>query len=659
MAVTEKQFELLAPGGDLESIKAAIAAGADAVYCGLDRFNARNRATNISLDMLDGITELAHRHDCEVFITLNVLILESEIPAVVRLLEQLVDTDIDGVIVQDLGLAYLLKHYFPTLDVHASTQANTHNTGQFQFLKQLGASRVNLSRELSLEEIGELAHFGRQHDMLTEVFVHGSYCVSFSGLCYASSVRNGASGNRGRCSQPCRDQFETTAAGYDFPLNMKDNTAFDDMAALADAGVYSLKVEGRVKKPHYVFSVVDQWRQQIDRYLDNAPLSEDKSTLYTVFNRDFSNGYLHGTIGDAMFIDNPRDHAAQHRAAKQGVDTADEFKAIKRILYREKTAIINSVEQKTRALDVSTGTTRSLKGQQQQVKLPTLSGSQCATTAPSAAILISQPQQIEEFAGTTSPLYYQLPDSLAHQYDVLLALFTNNPQLIPWFGPVLIGKDFQAAQQLLETLKPSRIVTDNSGVAWAAHQLGIDWLAGPQMNTTNSWTLHCLKTEFGCVGAFVSTELNKRQLKSLVCPNDFELHYCLYQPVTLMTSRQCLLQRTLGCRKPLVKKGCTPKCDKQVTVKSRNDEPWLVDKSSGFMSRVYAHRHHFNPDVISALPGRFSHYLLDMRPIDTSTTLAVSQAQFCQHMESFIATAEGGVTALAENTMNKSWHKGL
>ncbi|GAM70119.1 related to collagenase [Vibrio sp. JCM 19236] len=131
--MTRDQFELLAPGGDVESIKAAIAAGADAIYCGLDRFNARNRAANLTLDNLKGVLELAHANNCQIFLTLNVLILESEIPAVMRLLAQLEQTDIDGVIVQDLGLAYLLKRHFPALDVHASTQLNTHNTAKSSF----------------------------------------------------------------------------------------------------------------------------------------------------------------------------------------------------------------------------------------------------------------------------------------------------------------------------------------------------------------------------------------------------------------------------------------------------------------------------------------------------------------------------------------------
>ncbi|MCV5654489.1 U32 family peptidase, partial [Escherichia coli] len=150
-----------------------------------------------------------------------------------------------------------------------------------------------------------MAQFGREHNVMMEVFVHGSYCIGFSGICYISSARNGASGNRGRCSQPCREQYETTKTGNNYPLNMKDNSAFGDLEALADAGVYSLKVEGRIKKSHYVYTVVDNWRQQIDRLCEGLELAEDTTELYTVFNRDFSNAFLQGDFGKAMYIDNP------------------------------------------------------------------------------------------------------------------------------------------------------------------------------------------------------------------------------------------------------------------------------------------------------------------------------------------------------------------
>ena len=159
-----RKIELLAPGGDVEAIKAAIVAGANAVYCGLDIFNARNRAANLSFDDLNGVLRLAHKYDCEVFLTLNIVILEHEIKGLVKLLNQLVNTGIDGIIVQDLGLFHLVKNYFPNLDIHASTQLTTHNEGQISYLSKIGASRVNLSRELNLDEIKSLTKkIGRAH----------------------------------------------------------------------------------------------------------------------------------------------------------------------------------------------------------------------------------------------------------------------------------------------------------------------------------------------------------------------------------------------------------------------------------------------------------------------------------------------------------------
>ncbi|MCD4729175.1 MAG: U32 family peptidase, partial [Bacteroidales bacterium] len=182
---------------------------------------------------------LAHKNSCQVFLTLNIIIVESEIPALIGLLNKLVNTSIDGIIVQDLGLFYLLNKYFKGLKIHASTQLTTHNEGQIQFLSKLAATRVNLSRELNINEIKALTTVASKNNILTEVFVHGSYCISFSGICYMSSVDGGNSGNRGRCSQPCRDQYKTTTAGKNYPLNLKDNSAYFDLREIADAGVGS------------------------------------------------------------------------------------------------------------------------------------------------------------------------------------------------------------------------------------------------------------------------------------------------------------------------------------------------------------------------------------------------------------------------------------
>ena len=348
-----QKIELLAPGGDVDSIKAAIVAGANAVYCGLERFNARNRAENITFDQLYGILRLAHKHNVQVFLTLNIIVVESEIPAFVHLLSKLNNTSIDGIILQDLGILYLAQKFFGGLIVHGSTQLTTHNDGQVEFLSTLGLSRVNLSRELNIREITALTKTAHKHNILTEVFVHGSNCLSFSGLCYMSSVLEGKSGNRGRCSQPCRDQYLTTPAGKDFPLNIKDNSAYKNLADLVTAKVDSIKIEGRIKKFHYVYTVVQTWRKQLQNLYSKKELSTDSSALYKVFNRGFSNGFLTGEIDQNMFIDNPRDNSALHLAGTFEAGDDENLEQAKRQLYDEKTDIIVAVREKIERLNIN------------------------------------------------------------------------------------------------------------------------------------------------------------------------------------------------------------------------------------------------------------------------------------------------------------------
>ncbi len=353
MNTVNKNIELLAPGGDVDAIKAAIAAGADAVYCGLDKFNARNRAANINFEELQGVLRLAHKNSCEVFITLNIIIVESEIPALTGLLNKLINTSINGIIVQDLGMFYLLSKYFTGLKIHASTQLTTHNEGQIHFLSKLNASRVNLSRELAIHEIKDLTAIGHQHNILTEVFVHGSFCISFSGICYMSSVHGGNSGNRGRCSQPCRDKYQTTPEGKDYPLNLKDNSAFFDLKELVDAGVASLKIEGRIKKFDYVYTVVNAWRKQLRRFYSQNKLNDDKSELYKVFNRDFSNSFLKGDINKDMFIDDPRDHSIKHLSELKNYISNEAKEQDELEFYKEKEEIKIKVENKIKELSIA------------------------------------------------------------------------------------------------------------------------------------------------------------------------------------------------------------------------------------------------------------------------------------------------------------------
>ncbi|CAG9001649.1 MAG: hypothetical protein CENE_03672 [Candidatus Celerinatantimonas neptuna] len=666
MAFQKERFELLAPGGDLESIKAAIAAGADAIYCGLDRFNARNRAANITLDRLDGVVKLAHQHHCKIFLTLNIVILEHEIPSIIRLLKQLTCSQIDGVIVQDLGLAYLLKYHFPDFDVHASTQMNTHNEGQIRLLGKLGAGRVNLSRELNIDEITQLAQYGHRHNVLMEVFVHGSYCIGFSGLCYFSSERNGASGNRGRCSQPCRDKYQTTAAGKNYPLNLKDNSAYSDLEALAKAGVYSLKVEGRIKKAHYVYTVIDNWRKQIDHFGQTGQILNDMTELYSVFNRDFSNGYLQGDIHRNMYIDNPRNHAAAHFTQIYQCKTLDETQQVKQSVYDKTTAIMEHVEKITSEMTVETKTKRSLKnnGEPLDIPLPNLDDNEELSETPSQlSVLISAPDELELIqAHPDVQFFYQIPDALNDMLEETITLFNHHPKLIPFFPAVMLGTHFKAARELLEQTMPSMLITNNLGIAELARTLKQNWVAGPQLNITNSLALQCIAEELDGSGAFISNELNALQMKRLVKPKGFKLFYSIYHPINLLTSRQCLFIQSIGCKKQRMNAGCMKRCAKTASIINLNDTPFVIHKQKGSHNRLYSDMNFLNLDVLSDLPNRYTDIMIDLRNIPTQTRFQVKPSELVTLFKQSIhkdKKATQKLIATITGTTNRQYNKGL
>lgn len=664
-----RKIELLAPGGDVDAIKAAIVAGANAVYCGLDTFNARNRATNLSFDDLMGVIGLAHQYQCEVFLTMNIVILEQEIPSLVKLLNQIVNIGIDGIIVQDLGIFNLVKTHFPSLAVHASTQLTTHNSGQIRFLAKIGATRANLSRELNLGEIKSLTALAHEHGVLTEVFVHGALCIAFSGQCYSSSVSVGNSGNRGRCSQACRDEYEITNVGNRFPLNLKDNSAYFDLPELVDAGVDSLKIEGRIKGAQYVHTVVDSWRKQIDKFVETGKLLSDNTNLYKVFNRDFTNSFLKGELTKNMFIDNPRDNSFQHANDKHNAISVVQIQAVQKDLSAEKNAIGAQVAEKIKHLstaksplhvsfsgqagkpltvDVSTDkhefcvqSEMTLIASEQAsvdksaiekrfkslqhgkydlqafdfsgletglnmpfkeltriknqiafllndsvevipaVTLPKLTKHSKLADMPTLSLLISDEKDLHLCDVTDADIYFKLPESFKKNCTKYIDILLRNPRLIPWFPAVLIGKDYLEAVKILEQVNPARIVTNNTGVAYKAFEMNIEWIAGPFMNTTNSYALLTLQQELNCAGAFISNEINQNQIKNIARPANFKLLYSIYHPILMMTSRQCFFQQTVGCNKPSIEDGCMLKCEKATTITNMKGISFAVDKQKG------------------------------------------------------------------------------
>ncbi|MBN1141630.1 MAG: U32 family peptidase [Deltaproteobacteria bacterium] len=287
-----KKPELLAPAGSLEAFFAALENGADAVYCGPKEFSARAKAKNFTTAELERMTACAHARDARLYVTINSLVKEPELPRLVELLADLEAIGIDAVILQDLAVWRLAREFFPALRLHASTQLTIHNAAGVRMLERMGFARAVLARELSIAEIAVL-RAGTCLEL--EHFVHGALCFSFSGQCYFSSYLGGKSGNRGRCAQPCRRLYRARQQeGYYFSTH--DLSAIDLLPELAAAGVCSFKIEGRMKSAEYVANVVAAYRKALDTPAAGRKeaLAEAKELLKSSFGRRPTKGFLLG-----------------------------------------------------------------------------------------------------------------------------------------------------------------------------------------------------------------------------------------------------------------------------------------------------------------------------------------------------------------------------
>lgn len=290
-----RYFEILAPAGGPEALRAAVFAGADAVYLGGPAFGARANAKNFSRQELADAVAFCHGRGVRVHVTVNTLLKENELPQALEFVEFLCSLPVDAVLVQDMGLFAALRRRAPELPLHASTQMSLHTPAGAKLLWELGAQRVVLSREMSLEEIREVRE---SCPVELESFVHGALCMSVSGQCYFSAMLGGRSGNRGLCAQPCRLPF-AAPGGTGHDLSLKDLSFVREIGRLRQAGVCSAKIEGRMKRPEYVAAAVSACRRAADGEEVPQKLLSD---LEAVFSRSgFTKGYLTGQRGKAMF----------------------------------------------------------------------------------------------------------------------------------------------------------------------------------------------------------------------------------------------------------------------------------------------------------------------------------------------------------------------
>lgn len=300
-------MELLAPAGSPEQLYAALEAGADAVYMGGKAFSARKYAGNFTEEEMADAVRTCHILGVRVYVTLNTLVADTEWDALEAYLRFLGSIHIDGLLVQDLGVARAARRLIPDVPLHASTQMTVSNLDGVEFLKAFHFRRAVLSRELSLEEMRRIC---RGTDMEIEVFVHGALCVCYSGQCLMSSFIGGRSGNRGACAQPCRMPYTLTdEAGRPVPspegkyiLSLRDMTGLDRLKALKEAGVLSLKIEGRMKSPDYVYAVVSAYRRALDALEtgDDVDLEALFREMKASFNRGYTHGYYDGQVSGRM-----------------------------------------------------------------------------------------------------------------------------------------------------------------------------------------------------------------------------------------------------------------------------------------------------------------------------------------------------------------------
>src|SRR5258705_8457729 len=331
--------ELLAPAGSLDAVRAALGNGADAIYLGVDKFNARDEGAQLTLDDLEQSCRLAHAYGARIYLTFNILFKPAELHDALRHLGACIDRGIDAAIVQDLGAVRLIGRIYPGLEIHGSTQMTVHDERGARVLRDLGCDRVVLARENTLDDIRTIRR--AVPELVLESFVHGALCIAYSGQCYMSGMISERSANRGSCAQSCRKDYvladAATGGGAEldrgYLLSARDLGAWEHLAALADAGIHTSKVEGRKKKPEYVATVTHGYREFLDRLAagdSRPPTPAEVQPLVQIFSRGFTGGMYGGRAG--------RDYVTRTQPDNRGAVLGE-------VIGREKDELIVSVSQ--------------------------------------------------------------------------------------------------------------------------------------------------------------------------------------------------------------------------------------------------------------------------------------------------------------------------
>lgn len=607
-------IELLSPAGSPEAVIAAVQNGADAIYMGLGNFNARRGAKNFTDEEFERSMRYCRIRGCKVYVTLNTLVNDREIAQAVESARLASELGADGIIIQDLGLAYAIRQALPDIPLHASTQMSIHNLAGVEAAAEMGMTRAVLARELSLEQI----KFITQHASIeTEVFVHGALCFCQSGQCYMSALIGRRSGNRGMCAQPCRMQYSLGGRMDDYPMSLKDNCLVDRLRELEDAGVACLKIEGRMKRPEYTAIVTKIYSKALKEH--RQPSDEEMETLEKAFSRQgFTQGYFNGDKKD-MFgrrEEPDKDTEKLFTLARKGYSegelrrvpvhfytVAEKGMPVKAIAFDDdgnRAAAMGGVPEKARGQGLTatyiteqmfkTGGTpyncvenraqadpglylpaseindlrRRLVSELSEQrakppirrvgKLPEKPKGKLPTGDPAMIFQVLTEEQLSPELAALKPKYLYVPLTLMSEKLDLLRPFAEQGTIpVAVLPRVIADNEAAAVYDMLSRMFDQGVneaLVGNLGHAMLAKKAGMKLRGDFGLNTFNSRSMEVIR-QAGFISATASFELRLSQIRDMIKPLDTEL--IIYGRIPLMVSDQCIIRHSAGrcnCQTP-------------------------------------------------------------------------------------------------------------
>ena len=600
-------MELLSPAGSPEAVIAAVQNGADAVYLGFGDFNARRSAHNFTPDEFEKAVRYCRLRNCKVYVTLNTLVNDREMTAAVNAARMASEKGADAILVQDFGLAKVLRRTVPDIPLHASTQMSIHNLAGAEAAAQLGMTRVVLARELSLEEI----RFISKHcSAETEVFVHGALCFCHSGQCYMSAMIGRRSGNRGMCAQPCRMQYSLGGRMDDYPLSLKDNCLANRLQAREEAGVACVKIEGRMKRPEYTGIVTGVYSKLLKEKRNPTP--DEMELLARTFSRQgFTQGYLDGDKSDmfgikaepdeeidslyadarkaystgevrrvpihfyslvekgerakAIAFDDDGNRAAAfgpvpERAKRQGVTAnyiveqmyktgGTPFTVVENQAKADEGLFLPAAEinELRRKLISELSEKRMTPPQRRSFAMPVAPEDRGRRGEPEAIFQITTAEQLTPELAALKPHFLYAPAAvMAENYSSVLPFLTGGTTPVAVLPRVITDDETEEIFSTLEKLHEygvNQALIGNIGHVALAKQAGMEVRGDFGLNAFNSQTLDVLRAA-GFLSATASFELRIQQIRDMQKPLDTEM--IIYGRLPVMVSDQCIIRQSSG-----------------------------------------------------------------------------------------------------------------